>query len=30
VVQFEKKYFDGLPFKSVGLCLNLLGRFVAC
>jgi hypothetical protein len=29
VISFEKKYFDSLPLKPMGLYLNLLGHFVA-
>jgi hypothetical protein len=29
VFAFEKKYFDSLPLKPLGLYMNLLGPFVA-
>jgi hypothetical protein len=29
VIPFEKKHFDSLPLKHMGLYLNLLGHFVA-
>jgi hypothetical protein len=29
VIPCEKKYFDSLPLKSMGLYLNLLGHFIA-
>jgi hypothetical protein len=29
LIPFEKKYFDSLPLKPMGLYLNLLGHFVA-